>query len=233
MKSSIAAAVIVLASGSAFAGFDADWIGLQGVNHAIRVDNTGMGGVINSTFNAGQWQFQYTDVGGDRGLGQFAGGTFGTFCIELQSIVNGSQSYNVDAIRNAPDPQPGLGGAYDSADEAEVKAVVAAAIRLGWINGDLSNNGATNSQLAAIQGMIWKMVFDDFNVTGEIASVANNMAALEAEVANDPTASVRDLRAMVSADTQDQLFIVPLPTAALAGLLTLGGIGGIKRLRRS
>lgn len=224
---------LACASGSALAGFDADFLFLQGVNNAIRIDNTGTGGTINDTFNAGQFMFQYTDVGGDRGLGQFSGGTFGTFCIELQQVAPGSTTYDITNVRNSPNPQPGLGGAYDAADEAEVEAVVAAAIRLGWINSDLSNNGASNAQLAAIQGMIWQVVLDEAVVSAEIASVATQMAALQSEVNNDPSASIAHLRAMVNADSQDQLFIVPLPTAALAGLITLAGIGGIKRLRRN
>ena len=233
MKSRIAMIALVCASGSALAGFDADFLFLQGVNNSIRIDNTGTGGSINDTFNAGQFMFEYTDVGGDRGLGQFAGGTFGTFCIELQQVAPGSTTYDIANVRNAPNPQPGLGGAYDAADEAEVEAVVAAAMRLGWLNSDLSNAGASNAQLAAIQGMIWKAVLDEAVVSAEDASVATQMTALQDEIDNDPSASVADLRAMVSADSQDQLFIVPLPTAALAGLITLAGIGGVKRLRRN
>jgi len=232
MKYSAFAAVLI-ASGSAFAGFEADFLSIQGKNNAIRIDNTGTGGLINDTFNAGHFIFEYTDVGGDRGQGQFKSGTFATFCIELQNISTGPQSYDIDRIRNAPNPSPGLGGpAYDASDEAEVEAVIAAAIRLGWINSDLSLAGADDNQLAAIQGQIWKVVLDDAVVTGERTNVALAMAALQAEIANDPTATVPDLKAMISPDTQDQLFIVPLPTAAFAGLMTLAGIGGIKRLRR-
>ena len=232
MKTGAVALAIVLASGTAMAGFEADFLSIQGKNNAIRIDNTGSGGLINDTFNAGHFLFEYTDVGGDRGQGQFKSGTFATFCIELQGIDNGPQAYDITRIRNAPDPQPGLGGAYDAADEAEVEAVIAAAIRLGWINSDLSLAGADDNQLAAIQGQIWKVVLDDAVVTGELTNVAIAMSALQAEIANDPTATVSDLKAMVSPDTQDQLFIVPLPTAAFAGLLTLAGIGGYKRLNR-
>ena len=236
MKNSIAIAAIVLASGSAMAGadFEADFSHINGKNNAIRVNNTGSGGLINTTFNAGHFVFAYTDVGGERGQGQFKSGTFATFCIELQGVVNGPQDYNIDRIRNAPDPSPGLGGAgYDSADEAEVKAVIAAAIRLGWINSDLSLGTADDNQLAAIQGQIWKVVLDNSVVTAEIVNVGIEMAALQAEIALDPGATVSDLKAMINPDSQDQLFIVPLPTAVFAGMITLAGIGGYKRIRRS
>jgi hypothetical protein len=230
----IATATLLLASGSALAGFDALRIGFYGISDSIRVDTTGYGGVINDTFAAGHFEFRYTDIGGERGLGQFSGGEFSTFCIELQSILSGSQSYDVDTIENAPNPTSGAGqGPYDAADDAEVQAVVAAAIDLGWINNDLSSNGMTESQAAAIQGMIWKVVFDNADVTAEVASVATDMATLQAQYDSNPSGTVNSLQAMLNADSQDQLFVVPLPTAAFAGLITLGGLAGVKRLRRS
>ena len=226
--------VLCATSGLAMAGFDAEFTGITGVDSAIHIDNTGFGGFINFDFDAGHNNFDYTDVGGDRGAGQFSGGSFATFCVELQNTLNGSRSYDVTDIHNAPNPSPGNGGPqYDAADEAEVNAVVAAAIRLGWIEGDLSSGAnATDTRLAAIQGQIWKVVLDEAVVTGN-GSVATEMAALQAEIANDPSATVAGLKAMLNADSQDQLFIVPLPTAAFAGLLTLGGLAGIKRIRRA
>ena len=232
-KTTIICAAIATLSGSALAGFDAEHTSLTGVSGGVHIDNTGSGGFINFDFDAGHNNFVYTDVGGQRGGGQFAGGSFSTFCIELQNTLSGSRSYDVTDIHNSPNPSPGNGGPqYDMADEAEVNAVVAAAVRLGWINSDLSAAAASNTQLAAIQGQIWKVVLDEAVVTGN-GAVATEMAALQAEIAMDPSATVSGLVAMLNANTQDQLFIVPLPTAAFAGLLTLGGLAGVKRLRRS
>ncbi len=232
-KAMIMSVMLASATGVAVAGFDAEFTGLTGVAGAINIDNTGTGGFINLDFDAGHNNFDYVG-GGDRGAGQFAGGSFSTFCIELQNTLSGTRSYDVTGIQNSPNPSPGNGGPqYDSADEAEVHAVVAAAIRLGWINSDLSAGAnATNDRLAAIQGQIWKVVLDLAVVTGN-GTVGSEMAALQSEVDNDPSATVAGLRAMLNADTQDQLFVVPLPTAALAGLLTLGGLAGVKRLRRN
>lgn len=234
MKKTMIMSVMLAAAGAAHAGFDAEYAGMTGVDNGVNINNTGTGGFINLNFDAGHNNFNYTDVGGDRGAGQFSGGSFSTFCIELQNTLGGSRSYDVTGIQNSPNPSPGNGGPqYDSADEAEVHAVVAAAIRLGWINNDLSAGvNATNTRLAAIQGQIWKVVLDLAVVTGN-GAVGTEMTALQSEIANDPSATVVGLRAMLNADTQDQLFVVPLPTAALAGLLTLGGLAGVKRLRRN
>ena len=179
-----AAAAMVIASSGALAGFDADFTGLFGRIDAIRVDTTGHGGTLNETFNAGQFLFDYTDMGGDRGIGQFAGGSFATFCIELQDISAGSSSYDIGRVSDAPNPSAGGGqGPYDSADEAEVSAVLAAAVSLGWLNWDLSATGSLDKdQAAAIQGMIWKVIFDNADVSAETAAVAAQMAILESVV---------------------------------------------------
>lgn len=232
MKKSIAITALTLMSGTAMAGFEAERIGFMGVNNAFQIDNTANGGGVD-TFRAGQFLFQYTDVGGDRGIGQFAGGTFTTFCIELQFVVNGPQPYDINEISDAPDPSPGPGGPqYDQADENEVNAVIAAAIGLGWLNYDISVNTATNAQLAAVQGMIWEVVLDSSVVTVINAGVAAELTILQAAIALDPNATTPFLFAMTSADSQDQLFMVPMPMAAWAGLFTLGGLAGVKRLRR-
>lgn len=231
-KATYMSVILAAAAGTAFAGFDAEYTGMTGVDSSININNTGTGGFINLDFDAGHNNFNYVGAG-DRGAGQFDGGSFSTFCIELQNTLTGTRSYDLQSIQNSPNPSPGNGGPqYDSADEAEVNAVVAAAIRLGWINGDLTAGAnVSNERLAAIQGQIWKVVLDEAVVTGN-GSVGTEMAALAAEAANDPSATVAGLVAMLNADTQDQLFVVPLPTAALAGLLTLGGLAGVKRFRR-
>jgi len=233
-RTAIAIAALAASCGLAAAGFDAQHTGLTGVLGGIHIDNTGSGGFINMNFDAGHNNFNYTDMGGDRGAGQFSGGSFSTFCVELQNTLVGSRTYDIAAIHDAPNPAPGSGGPqYDAADEAEVNAVIAAAIRLGWINSDLSAGAnATNTRLAAIQGQVWKVVLDNAVVTGN-GAVATAMSNLQTEINSDPSATVAGLRAMLNADTQDQLFVVPLPTAAFAGLLTLGGLVGVKRLRRS
>lgn len=234
MKKVTGMAIVALigSSGLALADFEATYVGLTG-GGTVHINN---GGFVDQDFNAGHITFAYTNSGtdgGERGVGQYSSGTFSGFCIELQNIVEtGAHIYDVDFISNGPNPSPGSGGpAYDAADEAEVNAVVAAAISLGWINNDLSANTATDMQLSAIQGQIWKVVLDTSVVTGN-GAVAVEMATLQAQIALDPTGTVSGLRAMLNADTQDQLFVVPLPTGVFAGLITLGGLAGVRRARQ-
>ncbi len=244
----VAAAVVAASSGLALAQFDAYYDGSQSrlVGGAFDVTWAAAGtyeGVAHATgdligsYSAGTLAYTY-DGPGERGAGQYSGGTFSGFCIELQSIAGGTRTYDVVEISDAPNPAPGLGGdGYDILDQIEVKAVVAAAINLGWINEDLSATGSvSNIQLAAIQGMIWTVVFDDAVVTANYANVSAAMQDIQDRidfmVLNGMNQNVAGLRAMLSADSQDQLYVVPLPAAAFAGLLTLGGIGGFSRLRR-
>jgi hypothetical protein len=257
----LSAAAIALSSGMAMAEFDAAYSfadsELRGA--AIKIvwasdgsyTDSDTGDTVNysagdliGTYSAGLLAYDYvngTDGSDDNGNGQFESGQFSTFCIELQGIRSGPYTYNVDDISNGPNPEPDgtptndpyvSGPAYDAADQAEVEAVIAAAVSLGWINKDLSKAGATTDQLAAIQGLIWSRLFDDTVVTGNLNPVRDAMEDLEAEIALDPNATMPNLRAMLNADTQDQLYIIPLPTAVFAGLLTLGGMGGYSRMRR-
>lgn len=218
-------ALVASAGFATAADFDAEFQSLYGRNDAILIDGVAQ--------NAGHMEYTYTGPIPANAGGQFANATFNTFCIELQHISRDSETWDIRRISEAPNPVSSNGGVpYGTSDEDEVHAVLAAAIRLGWINADLSAASAGRSELAAIQGEIWKALFDSSTVTGNSASVSAAMAALEAEVANDPTARVKGLRAMTNANAQDQLYIVPLPTAAFAGLAMLGGLAGLRLRRR-
>lgn len=232
----VIATMLAVAAGAASASFDAQYNNYNGVGGAFTISFTTTGGLdITNTYGAGHMSYTYTDMGGDRGAGQFEGGSFSSFCIELQDTRSGSHTYEIVNLNQAPNPAPGNGGpGYDSADAAEVNAIVAAAISLGWINNDLSAGAnATNERMAAIQGHIWMAVLDEATVTVAKASLNDEMADLQAAIDSNPSGRVAGLRAMVNGDTQDQLFVVPLPTAAFAGLITLGGLAGVKRLRRA
>lgn len=190
--------------------FLAEYLGRTGIADAIHVDNTGTGGFFNGDIGAGHMNMAYRDTDGLRGAGQFANPNFSTFCVELQSVRNQSRGYNLIDISAGPTPLGGNGeDPYDSLDEAELHMVVAAAIRLGWINTDLSPNAnSTTVRLAAIQASIWRVLFDNSMVTSNHSDVSSAILTLETEASNDPTARIAGLMIMSNPDTQDMLYIV-------------------------
>ncbi len=192
------------------ADFSATRTGRLAVIDVVLVDNTSSGGTFSDVLSAGTFQFDYTDVDGARGTGQFAASGFSTFCAELQEVAGGSFDYDIINIENGPNPlEFNSEGPYDAADAVEVNALVAAAIRLGWINADLSSTGTTTNGLrAAIQIGIWRALLDNSTFSINNANVQNNLNILEAEAATNPTASVAGLRLMSSPDTQDMLFVL-------------------------
>jgi hypothetical protein len=221
--------LIVLAGSASFAtaqDFIAEFQSLNGRNNAILIDGVEL--------NAGHMEHTYSGPIPTNAVGQFRNQTFFTFCIELQGTSRDPEAWTIQRVGEAPNPVSSNGGVpYGAGDEAEVHAVLAAAIRLGYINSDLSAGAmGGRTEFAAIQGMIWKVLFDDSTVEGANAIISAAMAAIEAEVANDPNGRVDGLRAMTNPDAQDQLFVVPLPTAALAGLGMLGGLAGMRLRRR-
>lgn len=228
MKMKITTLAVVLASSAAHADFVADFNNITGINNGVQING------VNQKAGHFNWTYDGAPEPAGNATGQFKSGSFSTFCIELQSTGQNKQ-YTVTDIRNGPNPTTSEGGPYDIADELELKRVIAAAQGLGWLNYDLSSNGATNAQLAAIQAMIWEAVLDDSTVTVSNASIQTAVTQMENWLADANNAGIyaRGLRAMVSATSQDQLFVVPAPTAAFAGLITLGGLAGVKRLRRS
>ena len=95
---------------------------------------------------------------------------------------------------------------------------------LGWHGEAIISNATT--ELRQQQENSHKTAEPDLDLQ-EILSSNEVAAPIPSEIVTKP-----DSLTEISPETQDQLFIVPLPTAAFAGLMTLAGIGGIKRLRR-
>lgn len=211
MKNILSTAIVLSAlSSTLLAGdFEAEFAGRSGPGGIVHIDNTASGGTYSGDVGAGHMNFDYTDVDGLRGTGQFESGRFRTFCIELQNVLNNSRMYDITEIADGPNPVAGNGeGNYDLADETEVHAVVAAAIRLGWINPDLSSTDiTTDTLLSAIQVAIWQVLLDNSVVTANVPAISLEVAVLVAEAATDPTARVAGLRAMSNPDTQDMLFV--------------------------
>ena len=221
------AAIVAASSGAALAAdFRAAYTGID--PNATTVSATGFTGGI----QGGYMNHNHDGASRGSGIGQFQNQTFQTFCIELQTVTTGQRDWHVVDIATAPNP--GAPTAYGAAVEARVHAVIAAAIWLGWIGQDLS--GASSDQATAIQGGVWAAIgaagpIGQFAVDGN-STVDALWATLWNRYNSNQTETVSGLRAMTNRDSQDMLYVVPLPPAAFAGLATLVGIAGVSRLRR-
>lgn len=199
------------------------------------VGNTGLNTVslYNSTLNtttshpAGHLTYQFQ-----------SGGAYNTFCIETAQYTNtGYRTYEIINLADAPSP----GASYGQAAADRVIAVIANAVDLGWIDINLQAapsggmSGEDNAdRMSAIQGAIWAALFNNLTPSSTDTDVVNNLATLGAQSLNNATFNLMKnrLRAAVNDGAQDQLYIVPLPTSAMAGLGLLGGIAGVRSIRR-
>jgi len=179
------------------------------------------------------------------GAGQFASGSFATFCLEIDQSA-GSGTYQIVDVAAAPNPtggaNPNQPNSYGSIIAGRIGVAVKAGILANWIGSDLSlissgNATTDNERMAAIQAAVWEAIYDTgafSNMTGQVVTTTGGLNArwteLSAFFGNNGV--VAGLRGIVNANRQDQLYIVPLPPAAFAGLATLVGVAGVARLRR-
>jgi len=201
---------------------DLDYTGIVGGSSA------GHARINSSTYLAGH--MAHTITSGDR-----AGETFNTFCIELGEFAsNGTATYEIINLADAPNP----GAHYGQAKADAVSALVANAYAMGWIDSKLQ---ATNTEdanylakMGALQAAIWEALGSSFSVNSNstTASVRVQYSALTNESSFNSSLRMVGLRAAVATGQQDMLYVVPLPSGALAGLGLLGGIAGVRSVRR-
>jgi len=158
------------------------------------------------------------------------GDSFNTFCIELaETTSSGNHVYNIVDLAAAPSP----GTAHGQPAADRVFEVLAKAVALDWIDINLQKTtDGTSEQMAAIQGAIWAALYGgsaDGNATVDIALTALSNESLDSGLF---TLMSNRVRAAVNDGTQDQLFVVPLPPAAWAGLGMLGMCAGVRAIRR-
>ncbi|MEM9374049.1 MAG: hypothetical protein AAGA55_10440, partial [Planctomycetota bacterium] len=87
--------------------------------------------------------------------GPRAGDSFRTFCVELDELAQtGSATYDIVDLADAPSPDP----RYGQSVADSINAVVANAVALGWIDGQLQadeNQSGYLGTMGAIQAAIW------------------------------------------------------------------------------
>ncbi len=200
---------------------DVRYTGIEGGSSASHLRVEG------GTYLAGHMNHQFTS--GDR-----SGESFATFCIDFAESANTSGA-NYEIVRIAEAPKPG--SPYGQSIEDKINAVVANAEALGWIDRKLqadTNQVDYLAKMGAIQAAIWEAFGSDINV--ESSSTTNALESYYDILTNaqtfDDSLRLNGLRAIVAGGQQDMLYVVPLPPAALAGLGMLGGIAGIRTVRR-
>lgn len=226
-KSMVALCAIAAMGATALGGsIDMEYTGISGGNDASRAR------VGSTTYLAGHMNHTITS-------GARAGESFGTFCIELAELANGgSSTYQIIDLADAPMP----GVSYGQARADAVSAVVANAVAMGWIDNQLQGDSGQSDYLAkmgAIQAAIWEALGHDFQASS--TSTNADMRSKYMELMNsdenngrtfDSSLRLNGLRAAVATGEQDMLIVVPLPPAALAGLGLMGGLIGVRAVRR-
>ncbi len=212
--------------------------GLAGVASADSIDlnYTGIvGGNSSLTARVGSTTYRAGHMSHDIMSGSNAGQSFNTFCIELEEFAtNGTATYEIVNLADAPNP----GSDYGQAKADAVSAVLANALAKGWIDEKMQATSTDSSEnlarMGAIQAAIWEALGHDFNV--ESSSTSSALRTRYADLLNENSFNaglrMQGLRAVVSEGQQDMLYIVPLPTAAWAGMGMLGCIAGVRTARR-
>lgn len=223
MKTSIAMFAVCVATGLAAAdSVDATFTGVAGGHHATQLR------VGHGTYYAGH--MNHTILSGDR-----AGETFATFCIDFAETAHRDRNTSYEIVDIADAPMPGTPYGQEIADR--INAVVANAEALGWIDDQLQADTNQHNYLAkmgAIQAAIWEAFGSPVNIDSRRTSnsLEHYYNVLTDDNTFDSSLRLNGLRAMVSEGQQDMLYVVPLPPAALAGLGMLGGIAGVRTIRR-
>jgi hypothetical protein len=162
------------------------------------------------------------------------GSNFRTFCVELQqNVQDGPTEYTIVDLTDARTPGPSL----TQAQVDEISSVVANAVALGWIGGNLqADTTQTNyaGRMGAIQAAIWDAIDAgvDINDPATDDSIRKAYGTLLDGSTFDSSLRLAGLLALASDTAQDMLYVVPLPPAAFAGMGLLGACLGVRTMRR-
>jgi len=247
MRPFLLATALALSAGSALAdSIDINYVGggllVSGLNYTANGTS--------SSLTAGELRYNTQNPSGDPGSGVYAiPASLSTFCIEInQHTSSASYTYNLVSLSQAPGPGsngPG-GNTFSSVVIDRIHAVMRSAMDLGYIDSYLQPTGsATAGKMAATQLAVWEAIWEaegttlalasgDSELSGGSASVTsaaeaifNGLDGLSGANAYISTGSrssygISGLMALINPDKQDQLVVVPLPTAAWAGFGLLG-----------
>lgn len=227
----VAAIVVAMVLFAAGAPAKADTVTLEDMGTKYALPYTTVGVTLYGT-SMGQviaGPEQWHRLGGSSALGD----NFNSFCIELtQDVWDGAVfTYDINTLENVPPPGVSLATIVNGMSKADY-------LRKLWaLHAGQVADGATG---AAFQTAVWDIVYDadfslslgNFRATGAATTLAQSWLT---DVKNSQVAyTAPNLVALTNPDGQDQIAAapVPLPSAALGGLVLLGGVG-LARSRRA
>jgi hypothetical protein len=162
-------------------------------------------------------------------------GSLSTFCIDLsQNVASGDVVYEIAEITDAPVPGTAT---YSAAQAGAVSAILANAAQLGWIDSRLQGDSGQTDYLArmgAIQAAIWEALGETLDLNSGDTTPALHTAydVLMDTQTFDGSLRIAGLKALLSAGSQDVLYVVPLPPAVFAGAGLLATCFGVRAARR-
>ncbi len=225
-----AAMLLALTAGAAADSVDMKFLG-TGLGRSVKVETS------TKTFNVFAGQLRHELDNGDGALTGMDGELL-TYCTELTQYVTSSfKDYDLVNLSLAPDSGPM--GAVKAQAIRDIFAYAAGA------QYESASNSANKDFSAAFQIAIWEIVADydgtngSLSVTdGELEVRSTNGSALASGIAGELDdifaavglgADFPQLGALVNANHQDQLVMVPLPAPLLIGM---AGVAGVMWRRR-
>lgn len=211
------------------------------------------GGTTHSASKAGSLGYQTRNATGQ--AENLPGSPMVSFCIELaQATSNGYRTYDLVDLSEAPNPSGNAPGdtEFTAGIINRIHAVLRAAIDLGYIDARLQATATSNaSNQSAVQLGIWEAIWESTDSSLSLASgnsklLNNNSSSMSSvrSAANSLMASansyllnlggleyVGGLRALTNRHYQDQLVVVPLPSAGFATIGLAGMMLAARRMR--
>lgn len=196
--------------------------------HNVQV-NIGSG---NQTFSAGRFDWTLVSSSGTL-LGDYGGGNFKTFCVELTQFVAPGGTYTFNEIL----PLANLfGGGTSGANIANL---------LGELYADEFDNVDTAAEAASFQVAVWEIVKDggagvaNLNLGAGNFTLVSGASLAASYLANLGGGPVEALVGLQNPSNQDQIVlakagaVIPLPGAFAAGLpLMLAGATAMRMRQR-
>jgi hypothetical protein len=182
-------------------------------------------------------------------------GAFTSFCIDLKDevTIGGQATYTLGDLKDAPINHSGINAGAGSGGMGAAKANV-----LSLLFGQFYNQVVDSASAGAFQAAIWEIVYEDAVPTNladydvknfnpgsltygfKVTSTSSDFATLTSKANNwldqlDPAGAKMSLAAIMSDQYQDQIIVVPTPSAVTAGFGLLGtlGVAGIIQRRRT